>query len=249
MNKKYTIVNANSQNSCVDYFFYIIIFILLIYLCINIITNNNYRNILTNIHERFDMMNMLPASSCSSSNEYKRENEMLKENEKMLQDTLKKKERAIFLSKKYNKVAEKSIDNEIDFINTYMQKTVLPTDSFDNKIIVTNEQQLNNLINQTKMFKNIYKVGDRVTTNSDFKINKDDICYNDHQDKILKDPNFKQKYPSCMVCNINPEKSYKNTKSWENTKTNIHKVCLFNDNAQPHTDVLTYDGCAKMCQK
>ena len=61
------------------------------------------------------------------------------------------------------------------------------------------------------------------------------------------DPKFMQKYQHCMVCSVNPESEYKDYNSWKKTKTNINKVCLFNFNAKPNSDILNYEGCMNNC--
>ena len=175
------------------------------------------------------------------------DNMILQESKNLLEKNLKKQERAVYLSSIYNKVDESSFENELDYINTYFSNTILPTNSFENKKIISNEHELDNLIHEAKNFKNIYSVGDIVTNNSNFNIKKDNICYKDHLDHIANDLTFKEKYPECMVCSINPNSSYLDTKSWKNTKTNIHKVCLFNPDAKSHSDILNYEGCKKSC--
>ena len=55
MNKKYTIVNANLNDTefCIDYFFYIVIFILAIYLVIQFMSTN-YKDNFSNSRENFE---------------------------------------------------------------------------------------------------------------------------------------------------------------------------------------------------
>ncbi len=292
MNKKYTIINSNTdpEKICIDYIFYIVIFILLIYL-ICLVLSNKYRDNFNNISEFFSgnvttpkisnaqavsnqqpNLNKPPATtvptvptvpvsptlSVVQQQEQKptieqlyqllkSDNAVLKDSKSYLENTLKKKDKAIYLSKYYNKVDEKSFNNEVDYINSYFANTVLPTSDFKDKRLIVDQNELNNVINEVKTYKNIYKVGDIVTQKSSINIDKDKICYADHEDKIAADPDFKKKYPDCMVCSVNPESTYKFTKSYKNTNTNIHKVCLFNQNAAPNSDILNYDGCKKVC--
>jgi len=166
----------------------------------------------------------------------------------ILEETLKKQKRALYLSKRYNKIVNSSLTDEIDFINIDFEDIQLPTSDFENKQLISTQKDLNDLISEVKEFKNIYKVGDIVTQKSDYNISKDNICYKDHSKFLKQDPNFQKKYPECMVCSVNPEQSYKDTKSWKNTKTNIKKICLFNPDSNSNSDILDYNGCAKMCK-
>lgn len=51
-----------------------------------------------------------------------------------------------------------------------------------------------------------------------------------------------------MVCSINDDKYYEEHKSWKNTKTNIKEVCLYNENVEPYSEILDYQGCKKLCK-
>jgi hypothetical protein len=304
MNKKYTIINSNSQNDgttfCIDYIFYIVIFILLIYIA-SLVIPNKYKDNFSNIYEKFggvnsSNINQSAKSSLNTNNkpteivkqseerkntksesesesesrkkmnmvstnsiveqrptieqlyqQLKSKNTILSDSNSHLEKSLKEKERAIYLSKFYNKIDEKSFNNEVDFINTNFATTILPTAELTGKKIISNQNELSNVLNEVKTFKNMYNVGDIVTQNSDFNITADNICYADHMDKLAADPEFKKKYPNCMVCSVNPESNYKFTNSYKNTKTNINKVCLFNPNASANSDEFNYDGCAKVC--
>ena len=289
MNKKYTIVNTNFGDSefCIDYFFYIVIFILAIYLVIQFMSTN-YKDNFSNYKENFELINFnnssatsataeaTPATSISNQNkinmkvvtkrifnttpsegqpltieqqlqEAKTQNNALKVSKETLEESMRKQARALFLSNNYYKIDNSSFNNEISFINDDFVGIRLPASDFKGKTLISTQAEWNNLISKANEYKNLYKVGDVVIKPSEYNISKDTICYKDYETHLSNDPNFKKKYPECMVCSINPDSDYKNTKSWKNTKTNIHKVCLFNPNAQPNSTILNYDGCRKLC--
>jgi len=175
-------------------------------------------------------------------------NNALELSKQTLENVVKKQERSIYLSNNYYKIDDTSYINELNFINNDFMDVKLPSMDFKNKKIIESEKELNDYINKCSEYKNIYKVGDVVLKSSDDNITKDDICYKDHANKLSVDPEFKQKYPECMVCSVNPESDYSNTKSWKNTKTNIQKVCLFNPVSSSDTSILNYDGCKKLCK-
>lgn len=287
MNKKYTIVNANLNDSefSIDYFFYIVIFILAIYLVIQFMSRN-YKDNFTNYKENFEQSSSnaivstaqatpatpatpattnkniaaeniitvkttsnegLPLTLEQQLQEVQVQNNALKLSKETLEESMRKQARALFLSNNYYKIDDSSFSNEVSFINNDFVDIRLPASDFSGKTIISTQQDWNDLISKANGYKNLYKPGDVVIKPSEYNISKDTICYKDYETHLSNDPNFKKKYPECMVCSINPDTDYKNTKSWKNTKTNIHKVCLFNPNAQPNSTVLNYDGCRKLC--
>lgn len=304
MNKKYTIVNVNSNDSdfCIDYFFYIVIFILVIYFVIQFMSIN-YKDNFSNYKENFqnnnntnnptlnDALNItalgtsvgsssqqpnlslsIPNKSLASSvpdnmsvstsvdtlnpqnltvdqqlQLFKTQNNTLKMSKDALEDSIRKQARALFLANNFYKIDDSSFNNEVNFINDDFADIRLPESDFNNKTLISTQQDWNNLLTKASGYKNLYKPGDVVIKSSDYNISKDTICYKDYETHLSNDPSFKTKYPECMVCAVNPDADYKNTKSWKNTKTNIHKVCLFNPNAPNNSTILNYTGCKNLC--
>ena len=325
MNKKYTIVNSNLNDTefCIDYFFYIVIFILAIYLVIQFMSTN-YKDKSSLLNENFESVsavdstaqsqaatstslqnkatsssakNIANATSCKGwtcdingqvcpqgtpgasdasyicqngtwikttsaavgesqpqvltleqqLQEAKTFNNILKISKETLEGSMKKQARALYLANNYYKIDDSSFNNEITFINNDFADIRLPESNFNGKNLIKTQQEWNNLLANANGYKNLYKVGDIVIKPSESNISKDAICYKDYETHLSNDPDFKKKYPECMVCSINTDEDYKNTKSWKNTKTNIHKVCLFNPNAPANSTILNYDGCRKLC--
>jgi hypothetical protein len=175
------------------------------------------------------------------------QNNALKMSKETLEDSMRKQARALFLANNYYKIDNSSFNNEVSFINDDFVDIRLPASDFSGKTLISSQQEWNDLISKANGYKNLYKPGDVVIKPSEYNISKDTICYKDYETHLSNDPNFKKKYPECMVCSVNPDADYKNTKSWKNTKTNIHKVCLFNPNAPADSSILNYDGCRKLC--
>jgi hypothetical protein len=171
----------------------------------------------------------------------------LKVSKETLEESIKKQARALYLANNYYKIDDSSFNDQSNFINNDFMDVKLPKSDFKNKILISTQAEYNDFIAKASNYKNLYKVGDVVVNPSNYNITKDNICYKDYEKHLAIDPEFKQKYPECMVCSINPNTDYKNTKSWEKTKTNIHKVCLFNSNAPNDSSILNYDGCKKLC--
>jgi hypothetical protein len=179
--------------------------------------------------------------------EYKTQNNALKLSKETLEETMKKQARALYLANNYYRVDDSSFNNEVSFINDDFVDIRLPESNFNGKSLITTQQEWNDVLTKANNYKNLYKTGDVVIKPSEYNITKDSICYGEYEKNVLEDPNFKKKYPECMVCSVNPDSDYKNTKSWKNTKTNIHKVCLFNPNVTNETNILNYNGCKKLC--
>lgn len=285
MNKKYTIVNTglDGSNFCIDNFFYIVIFILAIYLVIQIVSTN-YRDNFSNYKENFESgfggsaisqtAQAPPATSTSPQNvanvspkvitnvtpsenqkltleqelqEAKTLANALKVTKETLEENMQKQARSLYLANNFYKVDDSSFNNELTFINDDFSDIRLPENDFKGKILITTNSQWNDLLSKASSYKNLYKPGDVVIKPSNYNITKDTICYKDYETHLANDPNFKKKYPECMVCSVNPDSDYKNTKSWKNTQTNIHKVCLFNPNAPNDSTILNYNGCRNLC--
>jgi hypothetical protein len=287
MNKKYTIVNSglDGSNLCIDNFFYIVIFILAIYLVIQLISTN-YKDNFSNYKENFESgfgsfggsaLNQTaqasPATSTSPQNianiaakvttttpsenqkltleqelqEAKTLANALKVTKETLEENMKKQARSLFLANNFYKVDDGSFNNELTFINDDFVDIRLPESDFKDKVLISTPAQWKDLLSKAGSYKNLYKPGDVVIKPSNYNISKDTICYKDYETHLANDPNFKKKYPECMVCSVNPDEDYKSTKSWKNTQTNIHKVCLFNPNAPNDSTILNYNGCKNLC--
>jgi hypothetical protein len=171
----------------------------------------------------------------------------LKVTKETLEENMQKQARALFLAKNYYKVDDSSFNNQLTFINDDFDDIRLPESDFKGKILVSTPAQWKDILTRAGSYKNLYKPGDVVIKPSNYNISKDTICYKDYETHLANDSNFKKKYPECMVCSVNPDEDYKNTKSWKNTQTNIHKVCLFNPNAPNDSTVLNYNGCKNLC--
>jgi len=196
-------------NYPLEYFIYIIIFILVLTIIISLIRNNKNK-----IIENFDE---IPLDVVTNElDKYKKELEL----SKIKEDKLKVE---IELIKNYTKI------NDDDFINVQNHAlktffngdnttTTIPTLNDNVKIIDSNEN-LNILISKTSNLKNIYKVGEKVLLDPTFYITNNDICFNNVPSSETG------LYTGCTVCSINPSNNYMSSKN----KTNIESVCLYND--------------------
>jgi hypothetical protein len=355
MNKKYTIVNAtlNDGDFCIDYFFYIVIFILAIYLVIQFMSTN-YKDNFSNYKEDFENQEQINSTttssqvatsckgwSCNIDGEYcpqgvpgaannsyvckngtwtstadlgnnkenfvsdinstnsretfvsavdstaqskpvtnqntstksgatvsntsgsqaqtltlaqellqaKAQNKACSNSRKTLEESMKKQARALFLSNNYFRIDDSSFNNEISFVNNDFVDIRLPESDFNGKRLIKTQQEWDNLLATVAQYQNLYKPGEIVLKTSDPGITKETICYRTWESTMANDPKYKEKYPECMVCSINPETDYKNTKSWKNSKTNIESVCLFNSDPTLKNGVtLNYDQCSKFCK-
>lgn len=346
MNKKYTIVNAtlNDEEFCIDYFFYIVIFILAIYLVIQFMSTK-YKDNFSNYKEDFENQEQINSTTASSqvatsckgwscdidgqycpqgapgapNNSYvckngtwtstadptsnatnnketfvsavdstaqskpvtnqntsnksgvsasntsdsqsqnltlaqellqaKAQNKACSNSRKTLEESMKKQARALFLSNNYFRIDDSSFNNEISFVNNDFVDIRLPESDFNGKRLIKTQQEWDNLLATVAQYQNLYKPGDIVLKTAGADVTKDKICYKSWESAMANDPKYKEKYPECMVCSINSETNYKNSKSWKNTKTNIESVCLFNaDPTIQNGVVLNYDQCSKFCK-
>jgi len=156
-------------------------------------------------------------------------------------------DKATYISKNFNKINPDSFDQELEYIDLYFKNNNLPTTDLARYKIITSQGDLEKLIFEASTFKNIYKPGEIVNTNSTFDIDKNKICYQNKNILLKNDPNFILNHPECMVCSINPPETYDKTNSWFNTKTNIKEVCLFNSNSSPNSGIPNLDDCKKFC--
>lgn len=194
-------------NYPLEYFIYIIIFILVLTIIISLIKNNKNK-----IIENF---NEIPTDVVTNElDKYKKELEL----SKIKEDKLKVE---IELIKNYTKI------NDDDFINVqnHALKTFFNGNAItipvlnDNVKIIDSIQNLNILISKTSNLKNIYKVGEKVLLDPTFYITNNDICFNNVPSSETG------LYTGCTVCSINPSNNYMSSKN----KTNIESVCLYND--------------------
>ena len=213
-------------NYPLEYFIYIIIFILVLTIIISLIKNNKNK-----IIENF---NEIPTDVVTNElDKYKKELEL----SKIKEDKLKVE---IELIKNYTKI------NDNDFINVqnHALKTffngnaiTIPTLNDNVKIIDSNEN-LNILISKTSNLKNIYKVGEKVLLDPTFYITNNDICFNNVPSSETG------LYTGCTVCSINPSNNYMSSKN----KTNIESVCLYNDDEnKKDKSIPTSFECAGIC--
>jgi hypothetical protein len=229
-----------SDKKNIDYFFYIIILILLIYAIILYI--NYFLFPVKILSERF-----LSVAEQELITSLRSENEMLLDTHDKIVKKLKQQTRASFLSSNYDKVDEASYSDENNFINASFNTTKLSEIDINKFKVIKTEEELNDILTKASKFKNIYEPGDNVVEDSNFNITSENICYNTYQESIRNDPDFIKNHPKCMVCSIHPIQTYKDTPSWKATQTNIEHVCLYNPSAESNSKYLNYDGCMKMC--
>ena len=210
-------------NYPLEYFIYIIIFILVLTIIISL-----FRNSKNNI-EKFNGDEM---DVTSRIHNYKQELELAKLKEDRLRTEIE-------LIKNYTKIDDDDFNN----INTHALRTF-----FDNSIIypslkenvktIDNINNLSLLISRTADLKNIYKVGEKVMHDSTFYTTSNDICYNNV-------PSTQQElYNGCVVCSVNPSNNYISTKN----KTNIESVCLYNDSENKiDSSIPTSSTCENIC--
>jgi hypothetical protein len=240
MNNKYYIVNSNEPKFCIDYLFYIIIFIFVIYLFFN--SDNNYKK------EHFEEDNGI--NSLNKDELYKQcllNNEFIQKKNKELENKIDEQNRAIFIKNKYNKINKNNFNNELFY--KYFENVSLPEIKLNNKYLVNSEEDLNKMKNNMRNYKNIYKIGEIVNQPSSENINADNICYKDYDMSNVDNQDLKKKYTNCMVCSINSPENYKNDISWEKTKTNIKDICLYNINSDDNSLIPNYNTCSKLCNK
>ena len=237
-------------NYPLEYFIYIIIFILVLTIIISLFrTNTTTDTFDKKVIEKFEdesinnngLINSSNGLMNSSSNglitneldKYKRELEL----SKIKEDKLKTE---IELIKNYTKI------NDTDFfsINIHASKIffgngfiIFPTLK-DNAKIIDSNNNLNLLISKTSNLKNIYKVGEKVLNDSTFYITNNDICYSNLPSSETG------LYNGCVVCSINPSNNYISNKN----KTNIESVCLYNDDKNKiDSTIPTSSLCEDIC--
>ncbi len=231
-------------NYPLEYFIYIIIFILVLTIIISLFRNkkNKHTILSKKVIEKFgeDLMGSSNGNSTIDIDVIKNE---LEENKKALELSKLKEEKLkveVEIVKNYTKIN----DTEIANIYTHALKTffnggntTIPTLNDTVKIIDSNDN-LNLLISKTSNLKNIYKVGEKVLHDSTFYITNNDICYNNIP------ASEKGLYTGCTVCSINPSNNYMSSKN----KTNIESICLYNDSENKIDKTIpTSNDCEGIC--
>ncbi len=234
MNNKYYIINSNESKFCIDYLFYIIIFIFLIFFIFNFDKQENFeKDKDANIFNKDELY-----KQCMLNNEF------ISKKNKELEQKINEQNRMYYLKNNYDKID--NINNEL--FNKYFKNTSFPKANLDNKTIISSEKDIIKIKDDLFKFKNIYKVGDMVVQPSAKNISADDICYKDY-DMSKNDINeLKNKYTNCMVCSINSPENYKNTTSWKKTKTNIKDICLYNVDATDNSPIANLSRCKEICK-
>jgi hypothetical protein len=207
-------------NYPLEYFIYIIIFILVLTIIISLFRNNIFSK---KVIEKFDE-DLMGNSNTNTDIDIDVIKSELEENKKELELSKLKEEKLkveVELIKNYIKIDDTDFAN----IHTHALKTffnggniTIPILNDTAKIIDSNEN-LNLLISKTSSLKNIYKVGEKVLQDSTFYITNNDICYSNVP---LSERGL---YTGCTVCSINPSNNFMSNKN----KTNIESVCLYND--------------------
>ena len=241
-------LNSSSEkitriNNCdIIYFIYFIILITIIYLIYKFIyyKNNTYNTSLINEHFNNIQSTNIQSTNIQSTNILNKSNvcpeitSIIGQEQKFnnikekINKRIKEHDNALYTSTYFDKINPGSIN-----INKYFDSNYSSID-LANKKIITNQIELNQLVNQINTFKNIYKPGDIVESPSSFDIDKSKICDLDNN----------KQYSNCMVCTVN--KSDK-PDDWTNskTKTNIKNVCLFSN--KPGPGINSIDDCKKLC--
>lgn len=204
-------------------------------------------------HENFDIegTNVLEEEEKNKNfeqkfNKLKIKNEELNLSKSKLEDKIKEQKRAYYISSNFDKIDEQSFNN-MEFISRKFDSDGYPKINLNKFRLIKNQNQLDELVNEAKTFKNYYTSGDIVTDNSSFNINKNDICYRTDGKRMKLTKEFTNKYPQCMVCNIIDKNELDDSDSWKSTKTNINEVCLFNPESTKDSGIPNLEGCKKMC--
>ncbi len=231
MNNKYNI-NSDSFNSDIKQknecgFVYSFLYIIIIFCVILLI----YKFIFN--YEYFEINNDLSSNSPSYG---------------VLLDKINTFKQNTEISQKFNKIDENSMN---DIINKFKNELICCSNdipSIDNSkgIFISDINELSELIDKTSSFKNIYKPGEIVDSNSSFTIDKNKICFKSENKLSNLNPEIKNMFTGCIACSVQSE-DYSNTPGWNNTKTNIKQVCLYGDNPDPLLGVPNLEQCKKLC--
>ena len=247
MNKKYIISNSQDSTNSINYYllYIIIIFAALCLFCQFLYSyNEDFATTSAPTATFSPYLNNLNNYTSKSSNEQVKnliiENEQLSNTLTTLEQRLKLQNRLQYISDNYMKINKSSFPDELKLLNLYFASIDLPQIDVSTYNIISTEADFKTLINEAEKFVNMYKPGDIVTSNSTFNVDKNDICY-----KNINDPAYIKSHPDCMVCSVNSD--YLNTPSWNNLKTNINTVCLFDKNTIPNSGIPNASDCKKLC--
>ena len=183
-------------------------------------------------------------------NKLKQKNTELSNIKDTLQNKLLEQSQAIYLSQNFNKVEPSSFNDQLSYLLVEFADTRFPELDMDKKNIISTQTELDTVLAEAANMKNMYKPGDIVTANSTFGIGKNEICYRQNNVPIKPTPEFIAKYPNCMVCAVEDEEDdieLTNTSGWQNTKTNISKVCLYDPEAKPNSGIPNLSQCKNFC--
>lgn len=249
MTKIYGVRNSISDDDCIIfYLLYIVLFFTIIFLIYKI--NYNF-----NKNDSFDNFNNIKKTSLENTKKISLEDtilELQKKNNELstmkdtIQNKLTEQSSAIYISQNYNKIDSNSFNNELSFL-TKFDNIKFPSIYMDDKKIIKTHDELDNILVEAKGMKNYYKPGDLVTANSTFGVSKHDICYRSNGIPIKPTLEFLSQYPDCMVCSVEDEKKLYNTNEWNQTKTNISKVCLYNPSAETNSGIPNLKQCNQFC--
>ena len=263
MNKKYQILNSTSNQDCtIFYILYIVLILVIVFIIYKIFFNftktegyallNSKKlssgQIMNELKEKNNELNSKKPSSEQIMNELKEKNNELNNLKSTLQNKLEEQSNAIYMSQNFNKVDSSSFDDELTFLLADFANTKLPEIDLNEKKILDTNAELNAVLNSAATMKNFYKPGEMVLSDSTFGITKNDICYRHNGIPIKPNSNFMEKYPNCMVCSVEEQDILKNSNAWNNTKTNINKVCLYNPTAETNSGIPNLSQCQKFCE-
>jgi len=261
MGKNYQILNSKSnKDNTIFYVLYIVLILIIIFVVYKFFTYNkldkkeNFEQINSNknIYPEHKLSNLKSEINNKLSNEQIMNELQQKNNELMnlkstLQNKLEEQSKAIYINKHFDKVDSSSYNDELSFLLTDFANTQFPKINLNDKKIIQTDTELKTILNEASQMKNYYKPGDIVSSNSTFNITKDDICYRHNGKPIKPDLNFIEQYPNCMVCSVEDPLTLKNSNAWTSTKTNINKVCLYNQNAKENSGIPNLSQCQEFC--
>ena len=250
MNKKYLIVNSNSNEDCtIFYLLYIVLIFVIIFIIYKIIFSFSKRDGFSTVESTANLtlpvQNELTPEQVMNNLQIK--NDELTNIKNSLQNKLQEQTNAIFMANNYIKVDSSSYNDELSFLLLDFSNIKLPEIDTSTKKMIDTQNELNIVIDEAKHMKNFYKPGEVVTENSTFGITKNNICYRHNGKPIQTTPAFTEQYPNCMVCTVESPNDVHNTHSWQHTKTNIDKVCLYNPTATSNSGIPNLDQCGKFC--
>lgn len=243
MNKKYLIANSYSNEDCtIFYLLYIVLFFVIIFIIYKIILSFSKNEGFATVETT---SNMLTPEQILMNLQVK--NEELLNIKNSLQSKLQEQTNAIYIANNFSKVDSSSYDDELGLLLLDFASIKLPEIDTKDKKLIDTQNQLNVVLDEARHMKNFYKPGEIVSENSTFGIAKNDICYRSNGKPIKTTPDFIAKYPNCMVCTVEDPNDVYNTHSWQHTRTNIDKVCLYNPTAEKNSGVPNLDQCKKFC--